>query len=460
MRGDWRPTHRLHRSAAREMNSARAWGVAPYMGCRAMHGVSLGMKLAVRSTGRTGFRSAFPKTARVPDAITDIRRRPVSKVCHASRIRVNRHERRNPNATVSSDSAKCILRGQRCSIFEPKCGCTDASTSSETALRHSLRRRYRLFNPSDQWDRQWTLYRRSVTQCASPWRASAGAWVSWRWRVRKPLRRCLSTEIALSLATRARCPAADGSTSTPSSSDTRGSLVSPCSGLWAYLWLISTYGPQSYSNSFLLIILAFALGIGIVSLFQIKRQAMEIESHRAEAHTDCLTGVANRRGFDTEFSRRLAQRQRQGKALSLMIVDIDDFKSMNDTHGHARGDLVIKGIAHTLTAACRDADTVARFGGDEFVVLLPGSPLETACVTAERIRSKISSTPFRDGDWEHTSTVSIGLAEALVDDDTTSLLKRADSALYAAKDAGRNSCYRDGGPRARSPTPSRPAGTQ
>ena len=220
-----------------------------------------------------------------------------------------------------------------------------------------------------------------------------------------------------------------------------------------YLCLISRRGPEVYSRSFLLIIVAVAMMMGIVALRHIMRQSREIEFHLAEAHADVLTGLANRRAFDMELSRRLAQRQRQGTPLCLLIIDIDHFKSFNDEFGHPLGDAILKEVARVLEAAARHMDYVARLGGDEFAVLLPGSNLKEASLGAERLRSAISDNPLRHEGHEHAPTVSIGLAEAQLDDDPASLLKRSDSALYAAKDAGRNCSFRHGGPEPAVPAP-------
>jgi diguanylate cyclase (GGDEF)-like protein len=219
------------------------------------------------------------------------------------------------------------------------------------------------------------------------------------------------------------------------------------------LWMISRHGPEVYSKSFLLIVVTIAMLMGFGALCHIMRQSRRIEVHLAEAHTDPLTGLANRRTFDTELSRRIAQRQRQGTPLCLMIMDIDKFKHFNDQFGHALGDTILKEVSRTLQATARHMDIVARLGGDEFAVLLPDSTLEEASHGAERMRSAIGSSPIRYEGREYTLTVSIGLADAQVDDDAASLLKRADSALYAAKEAGRNCSYRYGGPEPAAPTP-------
>lgn len=219
------------------------------------------------------------------------------------------------------------------------------------------------------------------------------------------------------------------------------------------LWLISSYGPEAYSKSSMMIVVAVAMLMGIGSLCQIMRQSGEIEAHQAEAYTDALTGLANRRTFDLELSRRLAQRQRQGTPFCLLIIDIDNFKSFNDEFGHLLGDAILKKLAGILQTTARQMDVVARLGGDEFAVLLPDNTLDTASQGAERIRSAISDSPIRYEGHEHMLTVSIGLAEAQFDDDLVSLFKRSDSALYSAKEAGRNCSFRYGSPEPASPTP-------
>ena len=213
-----------------------------------------------------------------------------------------------------------------------------------------------------------------------------------------------------------------------------------------YVWLISRHGPEAYSKSLLLSVVAVSLIMGIVALRHIMRQSWEIKAHLAEAHADALTGLANRRAFDIELSRRLAQRQRQGTPLCLAMIDIDKFKSFNDEFGHPLGDALLKRVAKTLEETARHMDIVARLGGDEFAVLLPGSNLEEASHGAERLRSAISDSPILCEGREHSLTISIGLAEARSDDDSASLLKRSDSALYAAKEAGRNCSVRQGSP--------------
>lgn len=225
------------------------------------------------------------------------------------------------------------------------------------------------------------------------------------------------------------------------------------SGTVGYLWFISSHGPETYSKSSMLIIVAITLMMGVVALRHMMWQTQAIESQTSAANIDPLTGLANRRMFDFELSRRLARRQRQGTPLCLMILDVDNFKSVNDDYGHQFGDEALKKIGNVLIATARKMDIVTRLGGDEFAVILPGSNLEEASGAAERLRKAINGSPLRHEEHERTLTVSIGLAEAYPDDDITSLIKRSDSALYAAKESGRNCSYRQAGPEPTVPAP-------
>ncbi len=214
----------------------------------------------------------------------------------------------------------------------------------------------------------------------------------------------------------------------------------------AFIWYVAQHGPEVYSKSMLLAVVPLSVVCGLSAFAYITRQKSEIEANLAEARTDVLTALANRRAFDEEMSRRLSQLQRQGTALCLQIIDIDDYKSFNDSHGHHVGDAVLKEIAERLTDVARKMDIVARIGGDEFAILLPGCSLDDASMAAERTRRAICDKPLQFEGEELWITISCGLAEAELDDDVPSFVRRADSALYAAKDAGRNCCYRQAGP--------------
>lgn len=162
------------------------------------------------------------------------------------------------------------------------------------------------------------------------------------------------------------------------------------------------------------------------------------------ALTDALTGLYNRRYFDTHFETQIRHAAETGKSLALLMLDLDRFKTINDTHGHNVGDEVLRETARRLAGNLRTVDMVARFGGEEFAIVMPDTSPEIALTAAERLRARIGDTPFTvssDVAEEITVTTSIGLAVASRHPDATDLLKRADYALYAAKRAGRNTVH-------------------
>ena len=164
------------------------------------------------------------------------------------------------------------------------------------------------------------------------------------------------------------------------------------------------------------------------------RRHFEDELNRL-AVTDPLTGVWNRRQGDRLFVADLAEARRSGNAVSLLMVDIDGFKKVNDTHGHQVGDQVLVTISQILNDQLRSSDILARWGGDEFVILLPQCTSADAAVIAEKLRERVSATEI---DGLGPLTVSIGVAEMNTDDDRDSLLRWADIAMYRAKSGGRN----------------------
>lgn len=170
----------------------------------------------------------------------------------------------------------------------------------------------------------------------------------------------------------------------------------------------------------------------------LKEQAAEITSYMSEARTDTLTNLPNRRVFDDDFARRLAEFRRHGTAFSLLIVDIDLFKKFNDRHGHLAGDAVLTHVARLLRAAMRETDLVARLGGEEFAILLPGLDVCDAPRAAERARAAIEVGTFTYEEKSLKVTVSCGGTHAIAGDDAKSFVNRADQALYASKGAGRN----------------------
>lgn len=156
-----------------------------------------------------------------------------------------------------------------------------------------------------------------------------------------------------------------------------------------------------------------------------------------QANLDYLTGVYNRRYFFDKFSPQLQVLSQQGASFSIALMDIDFFKDVNDTHGHDIGDEVLKSFAKRMTESLGQHFTLARFGGEEFVVAMKGLDSGRAQALMEGFRIKLEDTPFQFGDLSLALTVSIGVAE-LGDESLGSLMKRADMALYEAKTLGRN----------------------
>ena len=171
---------------------------------------------------------------------------------------------------------------------------------------------------------------------------------------------------------------------------------------------------------------------------KLEEQARLVESHAEQARTDALTGLANRRAFDDEMTRRLSEYQRCNTPFAMAMLDVDKFKVFNDTHGHQAGDEVLRGIADVLRKESRGMDLVTRYGGEEMAVILGATSLDDASASAERFRRAIEETRFQYGDTEMQVTVSIGVAQVLDAEDVETLIERADAAMYASKDGGRN----------------------
>lgn len=175
----------------------------------------------------------------------------------------------------------------------------------------------------------------------------------------------------------------------------------------------------------------YLLGVGL----DITRQKRLEAALEHEASTDPLTGVANRQRFDSELERALARYNRYGSPLALAIIDLDHFKRVNDVYGHDIGDRVLVELTERLAGEIREPDFLARWGGEEFVVLLQETGASDAYSMAERLRRRVAAEPFPD---VGPITVSAGLASVRAGDNAGTLLKRADDALYEAKRNGRN----------------------
>lgn len=167
------------------------------------------------------------------------------------------------------------------------------------------------------------------------------------------------------------------------------------------------------------------------------RNAAERERLERLASTDALTGLANRRSFDEVLDSELARALRTDGRLSVVLIDIDRFKLLNDTHGHIAGDAVLRAVGAALRSCARDYDTITRFGGEEFAAILPGCSSRLARQVAERLRQAVEAADTRT-----PVTASCGVATWPYDGlDAVSVLQAADRALYAAKNAGRNAVH-------------------
>lgn len=167
-------------------------------------------------------------------------------------------------------------------------------------------------------------------------------------------------------------------------------------------------------------------------------QAAELEKTRSAAMEDFLTKLPNRRAFDRRFAEANAVYDRNGHNFCLALVDLDHFKEVNDTHGHDAGDSVLSVTGRVLADTCRTSDFVARFGGEEFVILMPDADLEGAKTLCERIRTRLETTVVRHEAKTIKVTCSIGLARTTPESIGQQVLKAADHLLYQAKAAGRN----------------------
>jgi diguanylate cyclase (GGDEF)-like protein len=169
------------------------------------------------------------------------------------------------------------------------------------------------------------------------------------------------------------------------------------------------------------------------------RTRRERDAARHVAERDALTGVLSRRALDERLAALVADAQAGGTGVALLFLDIDHFKAVNDTFGHATGDVVLREVAQRIGAELRARDAIGRWGGEEFVALLPDAGIEDARALSERVRRVVAERPIEVGPMPVPTTISIGLA--VFDparDDAATLIARADAALYRAKASGRN----------------------
>ena len=167
------------------------------------------------------------------------------------------------------------------------------------------------------------------------------------------------------------------------------------------------------------------------------RRLAELRLERL-ANTDELTGLPNRRYFLECLRAEMTRSRRFGKSLCVAMIDIDDFKKVNDTHGHGVGDLALKHVARTINGLRRAVDVAGRLGGEEFCIIFPEAGLEAGAAAAERVRRGLADAVLEHEDLRLRLTVSIGLAEYSTGESLDGLLKRSDEALYEAKRTGKN----------------------
>lgn len=173
---------------------------------------------------------------------------------------------------------------------------------------------------------------------------------------------------------------------------------------------------------------------------QLEEQTEQIQSYLTEARTDGLTGLFNRRAFDKKLDELFVAYRGGGKSFTLILIDIDHFKIINDTHGHPVGDVVLQQISQRLGNGMQDAEIVSRFGGEEFAILTH-LPIRVAAEKANAMRDRIAKDSIEVGPVELTVTLSIGLSNPQEDLVIGPIVRRADEALYSAKNMGRNRVY-------------------
>lgn len=232
--------------------------------------------------------------------------------------------------------------------------------------------------------------------------------------------------------------------------------------LMVCLWILGLYGilvlllwwrkPYTLEFSmeliqaiaFVMVMITTAMLGGFISSLRTKLRKRNTELHEAVErieellNIDSLTGVNNRRHLFDVLTEEINRYSRGNMAFSVLLMDIDNFKRINDTYGHLAGDKILCRIAASLSESSRIIDTFGRYGGEEFLIVLPQTPLEGAATKAKKVRQQVESLTFPGIAKDLRITVSIGVAEYRRDEHIDNTLLRADQALYAAKDKGRN----------------------
>ena len=186
---------------------------------------------------------------------------------------------------------------------------------------------------------------------------------------------------------------------------------------------------QLFASDTLLLMMLYGMGRAFVA------QAQQAVHLAHEANTDALTQLPNRRFLTERLAQEIARSSRQGHPLAVMLIDLDHFKRINDVYGHSVGDSVLQGVGSYLSDHARKMDIVGRWGGEEFLIVLPDTVLPEALEVAQRLRLVLEQRP---GETAETVTASFGVAQYRVGEQPGALLERADQMLYRAKAAGRN----------------------
>lgn len=205
-------------------------------------------------------------------------------------------------------------------------------------------------------------------------------------------------------------------------------------------WSLAEASNQFSHN--IMSMLAFRMRHGNVSIADSVKLQRKYKHH---ATVDALTGLRNRRWFDDVLERQLKRAVFNQQPTSLIMLDIDHFKLVNDKYGHTAGDQVLSTIGVAVHAGVRPTDLSARYGGEEFVIILPDTPLSGAELVAERLRKKIETTDISIENYADALkiTISLGVATSTLEEPARSLVNRADNALYRAKENGRNQVISD-----------------
>ena len=208
-------------------------------------------------------------------------------------------------------------------------------------------------------------------------------------------------------------------------------VLTVCGG--ATIAALAALGYSTLSSTVLTILAPVFAGAGLGALFV--RVLRQRDRSRTAARHDRLTGGLSRTAFETELAREIERARRYQQTLGMLMIDIDHFKRINDTHGHPAGDDALAQLGRVIRSVVRTSDRLGRWGGDELALFAPSTGLRGARAVAEKIRAAVATHRFG---FPESVTVSIGVAQFVAGDDVRSLTARADQALYQAKREGRN----------------------